>query len=110
MITREALNLATEPYLGRDGRPEGVHLHNLIQLVANADCTKIEVAISKALPEHPALGPHLYEFLDALSQAVLKEPLNLKPGGSRTSQGITVNWSGEKLTFGKKKGLLGLFT
>ncbi len=110
MITREALNYATEPYLGSDGRPVGRHLHSLVQLTTNADCTKVEVSIHKALPEHPALGPHLQEFLDALAQAILKEPLNLKPGGSRTSQGITVSWAGEKLTFAKKKGLLGLFT
>jgi len=110
VIARDALDKVLQPYLGSDGRPEGIHLRNLVELKANADCSKIEIAIHKALPDHPALGPHLQEFLDALSQAILNEPLNVKPGGSRTAQGITVSWSGEKLTFAKKKGLLGLFT
>lgn len=110
MITKEALEKATAPYLGADGRPEGPHLRNLVELKANPDCSKIEVAIHKALPEHPALGPHLQEFLDALAQAILNEPLNVRPGGARTAQGVTITWSGEKLTFAKKKGLLGLFT
>lgn len=110
MIAKEALAQAIAPYLGADGRPEGPHLRQLIELKASADCSKIEIHIHKALPEHPALGPHLQEFLDALTQAILNEPLNVKPGGARTAQGVTITWSGEKVTFAKKKGLLGLFT
>lgn len=118
MIAKTALESALEPFLQAVSpgvyRPEGAHLKDHVELKATLDnsgnCTKVELTVSPPIPEHPALGPALQELLEALAQAILKEPLNLRPGQSRTAQGINVSWAGDRLTFGKKKGLLGLFT
>lgn len=121
MINRAELEATLKPYLQPAGnglyRPDGPRLRDLVELKATFDnagvCQRLQLTLTGALPEHPALGPAVHQLLEALARAVLDEPLGLKPGQSRSSQGLSLSWSVDKgrhvITVARRKGLLGFF-